>query len=130
MLVTLYGDLGRNFDAEKVVKQGREVSIVAVFAGMLVQLYNGLNYTLLYAQPNYCVLLSLFSRSHLTTMHLGARAPRKVWSELTQMIYTWGEILMKVTYITLVQRYLFYVHIVWLINPNQSNASHVSYKTL
>ncbi|KAG2595748.1 hypothetical protein PVAP13_5KG094200 [Panicum virgatum] len=41
MLVTLYGDLGRNFDAEKVVKQGREVSIVAVFAGMLVQLYNG-----------------------------------------------------------------------------------------
>jgi len=71
MLVTLYGDLGRNFDAEKVVKQGREVSIVAVFAGMLVQLYNGLNYTLLYAQPNYCVLLSFFSRSHLTTMHLG-----------------------------------------------------------
>jgi len=37
MLVTLYGDLGRNFDAEKVVKQGREVSIVAVFAGMRVE---------------------------------------------------------------------------------------------
>jgi len=45
MLVTLYGDLGRNFDAEKVVKQGREVSIVAVFAGMLVQLYNGIGFT-------------------------------------------------------------------------------------
>ena len=48
MHVVLYGDLGHNFDAEKVVKQGREVSVVAVFAGMLVQLYKGLNYTLLY----------------------------------------------------------------------------------
>ena len=71
MHVVLYGDLGHNFDAEKVVKQGREVSVVAVFAGMLVQLYKGLNYTLLCFEPNYCVLLSLFSRSHLTTMHLG-----------------------------------------------------------
>jgi replication factor A1 len=100
----MYGDLCRNFDAEKVVKQGREVSIVAVFAGMLVQLYKGLIHTLLFVQPNYYVLLSLFSRSHLTIMHSGigftvrstsaskyyldldtcARAPRKVWTELTQ----------------------------------------------
>ena len=43
MHVVLYGDLGHNFDSEKVVKQGREVSVVAVFAGMLVQLYKGLN---------------------------------------------------------------------------------------
>jgi len=34
--VALFGDLGRNFDAEKVFKQGRKAPIVAVFAGMLV----------------------------------------------------------------------------------------------
>jgi len=34
--VALLGDLGRNFDAEKVFKKGRKAPIVAVFAGMLV----------------------------------------------------------------------------------------------
>ncbi|CAL4951418.1 unnamed protein product [Urochloa decumbens] len=43
--IALYGDLGRNFDAEKVIKQGQEVSIIAVFTGMLVQLYKGIGFT-------------------------------------------------------------------------------------
>ncbi|CAO2204677.1 unnamed protein product [Urochloa humidicola] len=43
--IVLYGNLGRNFDAEQVIKQGQQVSIVAVFAGMLVQLYKGIGFT-------------------------------------------------------------------------------------
>ncbi|CAO2161019.1 unnamed protein product [Urochloa humidicola] len=43
--IALYGDLGRNFDAEQVIKQSQEVSIVAVFTGMLVQLYKGIGFT-------------------------------------------------------------------------------------
>ncbi|KAF8705029.1 hypothetical protein HU200_031286 [Digitaria exilis] len=43
--VALFGDLGRNFDAEQVLKQGQKVSIVAVFAGMLVQYYPDIGFT-------------------------------------------------------------------------------------
>ncbi|CAO2185585.1 unnamed protein product [Urochloa humidicola] len=43
--VALFGDLGRNFDAEQVFKQGQKVPIVAVLAGMLVQLYPGKGFT-------------------------------------------------------------------------------------
>lgn len=43
--VALYGNLGRNFDAEKVLKRGRQFPVVAVFVGMLVQLYKGRGFT-------------------------------------------------------------------------------------
>ncbi|CAL4958067.1 unnamed protein product [Urochloa decumbens] len=43
--IALYEDLGRNFDAEQVIKQGQQVSIVAVFTGMIVQLYKGIGFT-------------------------------------------------------------------------------------
>ncbi|KAG0536617.1 hypothetical protein BDA96_03G079000 [Sorghum bicolor] len=39
--VTLFGDLGSNFDAEQVFKQGQKVPVVAIFAGMLVEHYKG-----------------------------------------------------------------------------------------
>ena len=48
MNVTLFGDLGRNFNAEQVFKQGQKVPVVAIFAGMLVEGYKGLIYTLSY----------------------------------------------------------------------------------
>jgi len=44
--VALFGDLGRNFDAEQVFKQSQKAPIVAVFAGMLVRRYAGLISTL------------------------------------------------------------------------------------
>ncbi|CAO2174575.1 unnamed protein product [Urochloa humidicola] len=43
--VVLFGDLGRNFDAEQVSKQSQIVPVVAVFAGMLVQRYPGKGFT-------------------------------------------------------------------------------------
>ncbi|KAL6627465.1 hypothetical protein ACP70R_031191 [Stipagrostis hirtigluma subsp. patula] len=39
--VVLFGDLGLNFDSEKVFRQGRQAPVIAVFAGMLVQRYAG-----------------------------------------------------------------------------------------
>lgn len=44
--MALFGDLGRNFDAEQVLKQGQKDAIVVVFAGMLVKRYSGLISTL------------------------------------------------------------------------------------
>ncbi|CAL4958070.1 unnamed protein product [Urochloa decumbens] len=44
--VALFGELGRRFDAEQVFKQGQNVPIVAVFAGMLVQWYSGKEFTI------------------------------------------------------------------------------------
>ncbi|PVH39285.1 hypothetical protein PAHAL_5G470000 [Panicum hallii] len=43
--VALFGDLGRNFDAELVSMQGRKAPIFAVFAGMLVRWYKGKGFT-------------------------------------------------------------------------------------
>ncbi|OEL19192.1 hypothetical protein BAE44_0019788, partial [Dichanthelium oligosanthes] len=43
--VALYEDLGRNFDRDLASKQDQEVPIVAIFAGMFVQLYNGIGFT-------------------------------------------------------------------------------------
>ncbi|RLN23260.1 hypothetical protein C2845_PM07G02000 [Panicum miliaceum] len=43
--VALFGDLGRNFNAEQVSMQGRKAPIVAVFAGMLVRWYKGIGFT-------------------------------------------------------------------------------------
>ncbi|KAG2587063.1 hypothetical protein PVAP13_5NG097400 [Panicum virgatum] len=43
--VALFGDLGRNFDAEQVFKQSQNAPIVAVFAGMLVRRYAGKGFT-------------------------------------------------------------------------------------
>ncbi|KAL6848208.1 hypothetical protein ACP4OV_022336 [Aristida adscensionis] len=34
LIIVLYGDLGSNFEAEKVLKQGRQAPIIAVFAGI------------------------------------------------------------------------------------------------
>ncbi|TVU21966.1 hypothetical protein EJB05_31638 [Eragrostis curvula] len=43
--VALFGDLGRNFDAELVRIRGQHAPVVAVFAGMLVQYYTGIGLT-------------------------------------------------------------------------------------
>ncbi|TVU21964.1 hypothetical protein EJB05_31636 [Eragrostis curvula] len=43
--VALFGDLGRNFDADQVRFRGQHAPVVAVFAGMLVQYYAGIGLT-------------------------------------------------------------------------------------
>jgi hypothetical protein len=67
--VALFGDLGRNFDAELVSMQGRKAPIFAVFAGMLVRWYKGLISTLSYVKQHYMYIpISLCYRSHITVM--------------------------------------------------------------